>query len=98
MTESIMLTHNRYEEKLKEIESKTLWQINDCKMQLNDRVNEQYVKDNTKEAELKIMNKIKETMIKSTIDPALIDQLQSKCTKLEKELEIKVVEIAARIS
>lgn len=67
-------------------------------MQLNERVNAQYVKDTVKEAELKITNKIKETMIKSAIDPALIDQLHSKCTKLEKELEIKVVEIAARIS
>jgi hypothetical protein len=44
------------------------------------------------------MNKIKESMIKSSIDPVLIDNLQSKCTKLEKELEIKVVELAARIN
>lgn len=67
-------------------------------MQLKDRVNEQFVKDAVKEAELKISNKVKEGMAKSAIDPALIDSLQSKSTKLEKELEMKAVELAARIS
>lgn len=98
LSESILLTHNRYEEKLKEVESNTLWQINDCKMQLSQRVNEQYVKDATKEAEVRLMNRLKEAVAKTSIDPALIDHLQSKATKLEKELEVKVVEIAARIN
>lgn len=44
------------------------------------------------------MNKIKESMIKSNIDPEVIDNLQSKTVKLEKELEIKTVEIQARIN
>lgn len=44
------------------------------------------------------MNKIKESMIKGKIDPEVIDNLQSKTVKLEKELEIKMVEIQARIN
>ena len=43
--ESIQLNLNKYEEKLREVESKTLWQITDCKTKLNDRVNDQYVRD-----------------------------------------------------
>jgi len=41
----MQLTINKYEEKLSEVESKTLWQINDCKTKLGDRVNEQFVRD-----------------------------------------------------
>ena len=37
-------------------------------------------------------------MIKGKIDPEVIDNLQSKTVKLEKELEIKMVEIQARIN
>lgn len=48
--EAVMLAQNRFEEKLKEVESKTLWQINDCKVKLSDRVNEQFVRDQTREA------------------------------------------------
>lgn len=44
-SESIQLNLNKYEEKLREVESKTLWQITDCKNKLNDRVNEQFVRD-----------------------------------------------------
>ena len=38
-SETIQLNLNKYEEQLREVESKTLWQINDCKTKLNDRVN-----------------------------------------------------------
>ena len=44
------------------------------------------------------MNKVKESMIKGNIDPEVIDSLQSKTAKLEKELEIKMVEVQARIN
>ena len=44
------------------------------------------------------MNKVKESMIKSSIDPASIDSLESRCLKLEKELEIRVVELNARMN
>ncbi len=41
------------------MESKTLWQINDCKTKLGDRVNEQFVRDVVKEAEARITTKVK---------------------------------------
>lgn len=36
-------------DKVREVETKTLWQINDCKLRLNSCVNDQYVKDSMKE-------------------------------------------------
>lgn len=57
------------------MESKTLWQINDCKVKLSDRVNEQFVKDQAKEIEMKILNKVRETAGRGAIDPQAIDAL-----------------------
>jgi hypothetical protein len=57
------------------VESKTLWQINDCKVKLSDRVNEQFVKDQAKEIEMKILNKVRETAGRGAIDPQAIDAL-----------------------
>lgn len=45
LNQNLQISINKYEEKLREVESKTLWQINDCKTKLEDRVNEQFVKD-----------------------------------------------------
>ena len=82
---------NKYEEKLREVESKTLWQINDCKTKLNDRVNEQYVRDYVKESEAKIITKLKESLVKNNIDPERVDKLETRCLRLEKDIEIRIV-------
>ena len=64
------------------MESKTLWQINDCKTKLNDRVNEQYVRDYVKESEAKIITKLKESLVKNNIDPERVDKLETRCLRL----------------
>ena len=43
------------------------------------------------------MNRMREANNKNNIDPSLIDGLTSQCNKLEKALEIRVIEINARI-
>lgn len=73
------------------MESKTLWQINDCKTKLNDRVNEQYVRDYVKESEAKIITKLKESLVKNNIDPERVDKLETRCLRLEKDIEIRIV-------
>ena len=73
--ETLQLNLHKYEEKLREVQSKTLWQISDCKTKLNDRVNEQFVRDFVKESEAKIVTKLKESFGKNHIDPGRIDKL-----------------------
>jgi hypothetical protein len=96
--EAVMLAQNRFEEKLKEVESKTLWQINDCKVKLSDRVNEQFVRDQAREVETKILNKVREAAGRGAVDPQVIDALEARCVRLEKDLGVKVVEMAARVN
>lgn len=43
------------------------------------------------------MSKIKESMVKNNIDPQLIDSLQVKLIKVEKDFELKLVEAASKI-
>ena len=41
INEKIELNNSEYGDKLREVETKTLWQINDCKLKLSNCVNEQ---------------------------------------------------------
>lgn len=45
INEKIELNNSEYGDKLREVETKTLWQINDCKLKLSNCVNEQMVRD-----------------------------------------------------
>jgi hypothetical protein len=51
-------------------------------MKLEDRVNEQFVRDVVKEAEARITTKVKESLIKNNIDPERVDKIESKCLRL----------------
>ena len=44
-------------------------------MKLSDRVNEQFVKDQAKEIETKILNKVRETANRGAVDPQAVDAL-----------------------
>ena len=98
LKETFQSNVNGFEEKIREIESKTLWQINDCKNKLADRVNEQLVRDVIREGEAKMMSKLQATMAKNHVDPAQLDSLQNKAIRMEKEFELKIVEVTARFS
>lgn len=80
------------------MESKTLWQISDCQTKLSDRVNEQLVRDVVRESETRLLSKVKESLIRSNIDPQKIEQLEQRCLRYEKELEIRLIEGAARLN
>ena len=70
------MTNAEFGDKLRENETKTLWQINDCKMKLSNCVNEQMVRDAMKELEGKTATKIKEEAIKQgSIDPERIQKI-----------------------
>ena len=58
---------------------------------MNDRVNEQYVRDYVKESEAKIITKLKESLVKNNIDPERVDKLETRCLRLEKDIEIRIV-------
>jgi hypothetical protein len=45
LTERLEVRHHEQSEQVREVEKKTLWQINDCKVNLETRISEQYVKD-----------------------------------------------------
>lgn len=94
----MQLNLNKYEEMLREVESKTVWQINDCQTKLNDRVNEQLVRDVVKEADAKIMTKVKASLVKNNIDPERVDKLEVRCLKLEKEIDLKLIEAGSRLN
>lgn len=61
-------------------------------------MNEQFVRDVVKESEARLMTKLKESLIKNNIDPERIDRLESRCAKLEKEVDIRIVEVNAKIN
>ena len=44
------------------------------------------------------MSKVQESLVRNNIDPERIDKLESKCLRLEKEIEIKMVENAAKLN
>ena len=98
LKESMQISVNGFEEKVREMEGKTLWQITDCQNKLGDRVNEQFVRDAVREGEARNMTKIQAAMSKNSIDPAHIDSIESRCIKLEKELGLKLVEMTARLT
>lgn len=49
-----------------------------------------------KELQIKLINRVRENSAKGNFDPEVIDALSNKCIKLEKEMEVRFVEQAAR--
>jgi len=41
---------------------------------------------------------VQESLVKNNIDPERIDKLESRCLRLEKEIEIKMVENIAKLN
>ena len=64
VNEKIELNSSDFHDKIREVQTKTLWQITDCKSKLAACVNEQMVRDAMKELESKTATKIKEEAIK----------------------------------
>ena len=98
LNEKIELTVAEFGDKIREVETKTLWQINDCKLRLNSCISEQYVKDSMKELEGKMITRMKEEAIKQgAIDPERIQKIEQAIVKNEKEFAASLTEINYKI-
>lgn len=85
-------------DKVREVETKTLWQINDCKLRLNSCVNDQYVKDSMKQLDGKMSTKMKEELIRQgSIDPERITKIQQNILKNEKEFASQMTQTNYKI-
>jgi len=89
--------HHEQSEQVREVEKKTLWQINDCKVALESRINEQYVKDAMKELEHKLTNRMKEYQVRSNIDPDRVIKLEGRMAKLDNDFSLSSVELGHRL-
>lgn len=97
LTERMEVRHHEQSEQVREVEKKTLWQINDCKVALETRINEQYVKDAMKELEQKLTNRMKEYQVRSTIDPDRVIKLEGRIAKLDNDFSLSSVELSHRL-
>lgn len=96
--EKIELAIAEFGDKLREVQTKTLWQINDSKAKLATCVNEQFVRDANKELEGKILTKLKEQSIKQgAVDPARIQKIEQNIVKNEKLMMNQMTETNFKI-
>lgn len=98
VNEKIELNNAEFGDRVREVETKTLWQINDCKVKLENCVNEQMVRDAMKELEGKTVTKIKEETLKQgKIDPDRIQRIELDISKNEKQFASMLTETNFKI-
>lgn len=98
LKEKLELMNAGFGDRVREVETKTLWQINDCKLRLNSCISEQYVKDSMRELDGKMTTKMKEELIRQgSIDPERITRIEQSIVKNEKEFASQLTETNYKI-